>query len=215
MLGLMPPGEAGHAYIRLTPAGPQDTIRIRAYAADPATGLVCPHQSGMISFFSVPFSGRRLLAPAPDGRVAVAWSGDYRIAIITPAGDTVRVIERAYTAEPITDDEWTTATAEYRQFQTDSPGVRCDPLGMTRPERKAALQGLYFTHEGDLVAEVTVAGGVRYDIYDGDGVTRSTVLAPTRDPSVAPHFRDGRVAQVALDDFDVQYVQVLEIGPQD
>lgn len=196
--------------IRLGATGPADTLSHARADDDPDTMLRCPRADQGISFFPIPFAGRRIAVPAPGGNQASAWSGEYRIAITTEAGDTLRMIERAYAPLPISDEQWESATAEYRAFREQWPGARCTPADMTRPEAQAALQGIYFDHDGRMVVEVTADQMTRYDFYDEQGRADATVYVPLRSTSVVPYFRRGRIAQVATDSLDVQFVQVFE-----
>jgi hypothetical protein len=212
VLGRMPPGVQGQSFIRFDAEGPQDTLRLVAGGADPVSSLVCPHPSGMLSIFSIPFASRRIATPAPEGRAILAYSADYRIAVVTSEGDTLRSIEREYSPLPISEAEWAEETQEYREFRENNPGVQCDPPDMARVDRQAAIKEVFFGHEGQMIVEVTTADGSRYDYFDAEGVVYATVLAPSRDPSVVPVFRDDRLAQVVTDDLGVQYVQVLRIS---
>lgn len=159
--------------------------------------------------FTTPFAGRHLLAPAPDGGFAVARSDSYRTALVTPGGDTLRVIERESSPLPVCVDQWQTATADYWKFREDWPGSRCEPGAMTRPQFQQALQGICYDAEGRLVVEVTAVGHVRYDFYDGDGRPLSTVVGPGRDETVTPYFRGDRIVQIQQDSLVVQFVTLL------
>jgi hypothetical protein len=211
-LGLRSQPVHATTYVRFTPEGPQDTLDIPA-APQPQTNVLrCPRDDGGISFFTVPFAGRRLIAPAPDGHFVVAWSAIYRVALLSSAGDTVRVIERDYAPIPVSDAMWEDATGDYDKFHQEWPSSRCDPPSMSRPEFQSALQGLFFDQLGRLVVEVTASGGTRYDYYDHQGWAVKSVLAPRRDPSVAPYFRGTYIAQVEQDSLGVQHVTVLQHG---
>ena len=205
---LTTPGGRGSAYIRLMSHGPAGTISDPLPKGLPNTTIVCPIPGGM-TFFSIPFAATRISVPAPNGQLASAWSADYRITFTTAEGDTVRVIERAYTHLPVTSVQWLTATEDYRDFRKQVPGAKCNG-DMTRPPHRAALQGIYFDQKGHLVVEVTADSAVRYDFYDKEGRARQTVHLPQRDASVAPYFRGDRIVQVARDSLDIQYVQIFE-----
>lgn len=203
------PGARPATHIRLTHEGPADTLSHPTPENLPSTTLVCP-ASGSISFHTIPFAGRRIAVPAPDGQLASAWSTDYRIALTTPAGDTVRVIEREYEPLPISDAQWEEGTQEYREFRDRMPGARCTPEEMTRPAHQAALQGIYFDERGRMVVEVTADGMVRYDFYDRDGTAAGTTYVPARDVAVVPYFRGRTIVQVGRDELDTQRVQLFE-----
>lgn len=195
--------------IRLSQTGPADTVSHPVPDDLPSTMLRCPRSDGGISFFQIPFAARRIAVAAPGGRQASAWSADYAIAITSENGDTIRLIQRDYTPLPITDREWEAATVEFRTFQVEWPGERCDPGNMSRPSSKAALQGIYFDHDGRMVVEVTADRMTRYDFYDAEGRAGVTVYVPMRSPDVVPYFIGERFAQVAADSLDVQSVQIF------
>lgn len=212
VLGLRSGRDPSLVFIRLTEAGARDTLVIPSPAEATTVVLVCPRPDQGISFFEIPFGPQNIISPAPDDRVIKAWSADYQVAITTPEGDTLRIIERAQEPLGVSDAEWAEATGDFEAFQNDFPGVRCDPVRMERPAYKAAIQGVYFTHEGDMVVEVTADAGTRYDLFDTSGVAKGAVTTPARDRRVVPFFRDGRVVQVVLDDLEVQHVQLFEFA---
>jgi 6-bladed beta-propeller len=197
-------------YVRFTAAGATDTLDVVTPEEAARNVLRCPRSDRAISFFSIPFAGRHLAAPGPNGEVAIAWSSTYRVALVKVNGDTSRVIERAYAATPVTDTLWRAATADYETFRQEWPGSRCEPSSMTRPEFQPALQGLYFDQSGRLVVEVTASNGVRYDFYDEQGRAMFTLAGPERDVDVPPYFRDPYIVQVSKDSLGVQVVNILK-----
>lgn len=192
---------------RVTGSGIADTL-----VPPPLTGfgpspvIVCPHPDGGISFFTTPFAPRHVTTPAPGGVLATAWSADYRVALVTEAGDTVRVIERDYRPYPLMDEEWEAGTADYRRFREEMPGVRCEPPGLSRPDAKPAIRHLFFDAEGRLWVERYADDGFAYDIFDRDGRFLGTVDVPDRDERFPPYARSGWLYQVETDEFGVQQV---------
>ena len=59
-----------------------------------------------------------------------AQTDAYRIAVSRGA-DTLRIIERTLPAEDVTDEEWESATEEFRAFLAERPGAECDPRART------------------------------------------------------------------------------------
>ena len=156
-------------FLRLTANGPTDTVSYRAPEGLPTTMLAYPRRDGGISFFTIPFAGTRVALPAPGNQLASAWSTYYRITPTGSDGDTLRVVERAYSPLPVTDAQWIAATADFMRFQQDWPGAKCTPPAMERPSVQPALQGIYFDHDGGMVVEVTVRNATRYDFYNAEG----------------------------------------------
>jgi hypothetical protein len=203
------PGPSGPTYIRLMPTGPADTITFTHTFAKTNTTLVCPRPDQGISFFSTPFAQKAITVPTPNGLFATVSTDKYEIALMNQAGDTVKVISRDYEAVPIADDEWNAATAEFEEFRKAWPGVKCEPVAMSRPAYHTAVLGIYFDRDGTMIVEVTAANAVRYDLYAEDGTSAGTFILPPRDNEVLPYFRGNRIAQVVKDSLDVQSVQVF------
>lgn len=192
---------------RVTGTGIADTLvppPLPGPALPPA--IVCPHPNGAISFFTTPFAPRHVTTPAPGGVLATAWSADYRVAFVTEAGDTVRVVERDYRPYPVTDEEWEAGTADYRRFREEVPGARCEPSSPSRPDAKPAIRHLFFDAEGRLWVERYAADGFAYDIFARDGRFLGTVDVPDRDERFPPYARSGWLYQVETDELGVQYV---------
>lgn len=192
---------AERAYIRVTGTGLADTLMPPPLPEVGASSVVrCPHPGGGgISFFTTPFAPRHITTPAPEGVFATAWSAEYRVAFVTAAGDTLRVLERDYRPHPVTDEEWEAGTADYRKFREEMPGARCEPSGPSRPAVKPAVRHLFFDAEGRLWVERYTADGFAYDIFDRDGRPVGTVDVPDRDERFPPFARNGRRYQVETD----------------
>lgn len=218
VLGVLPSDRGlERVYIRVTGTGLADTLVPPPLPDVGASSVIqCPHPGGGgISFFSTPFTPGYINEPAPGGVFATAWSADYRVAFVTAAGDTLRVVERDYRPHPVTDEEWEAGTADYRKFREEMPGARCEPSGPSRPAVKPAIRHLFFDAEGRLWVEWYAAGGFAYDIFGSDGRLIGTVDVPDRDERFPPYARGGRLYQVETDEFDVQYVReyVVELLP--
>lgn len=201
-------------FVRLSGSGLADTLTAPASPfPDASTTIVCPHPGGGgISFFETPFAPGHLATPAPGGAFATAWSAEYRIAIVTAAGDTVRVIERAYEPLPVGDAEWEAELTDFREFREQVPGARCEPSGPSRPDVKPAIRHLFFDAEGRLWVERYAPDGFDYDVFATDGGLLGTVDVPDRAEDYPPYARDGRLYQVVTDSLDVQYVKAWRVG---
>ncbi len=107
------------AYARFTHQGPGDTL-VAPAAPDRLPGLVlCPHPDGAgFSYFEIPLTARQVSQPAPGRRLAVAVTDEYRIHFVDAEGDTVRMVERQAAPPELTDEDWSEATREYRNFRS-------------------------------------------------------------------------------------------------
>ena len=193
--------------------GKIDTLAMpRPTPAAMATAIVCRHPTGGgISAFSNPFASRPSPVPATDGRVATIPGTSYAVAILGPAGDTVRVVEKRYEPVPITDAEWDEATAPYRDWMSKAAGAKCDPVEFTRPDAKTAIGGVFHDDGGRMWVESVAPRGFTFDVFDRDGRQVGTMAAPERQRSVPPAFRGDRVYLVVADSLDVQSVAVYGI----
>ncbi len=97
-----------------------DTLPIREDPWD--QGITCEYNEGWISFFEIVYSPKLVQHPGPGGVMYQARTDMYRIAV-TRGADTLRIIERALPAEGVTDEEWASATEEFRTFLDETPGA--------------------------------------------------------------------------------------------
>lgn len=202
-------GKMERLYVRYTGAGPADTVA--APSAPPvAVPVVCHRSDGGISFFPVPFAPKFVYAFAPGGERAVAPAGDYRIAFLSVAGDTVRVVERAYTPVRVGDAEWEEAVRPYRDLREKVLGARCEG-DMARPTRKSAIRHLLFDGEGRMWVEATTPRGFAWEVFDREGRLLGGLPAPPRRERTPPYVRGGRLYLVVADSLDVQYVRAYDV----
>lgn len=92
----LPPG--ARAFRKLDASGYGGTFPWLEAEREPEI-LACPRPDGAISFFGVPFAPALVQTAVAGDRLAAAWTADYRIALLSRAGDTLRVVERA--ADPV------------------------------------------------------------------------------------------------------------------
>ena len=198
-------------YLRLTAAGVADTLAGRRIAAEGrATGVVCEGERG-IHFFSVPDSPRPYAGRAPGRRTVLGETGHYRLAVVGPAGDTVRVVTRDGANPPFTDAEWAATREDWAEFQERVRGTRCDPADITRPASKPAFAEIFFDDRARMWVEAYDRAGFRFDVFDSTGALVGELPAPARDRSVTPAVLGGRLHYVALDSLDVQTLRVARV----
>ncbi len=192
--------------------GRLDTLAQPALSPMKGATIVCPHPTGGgITFFSNPYASRPRPVPAPDDRIVVVPGYDYRIALMTPTGDTARIVEKAYEAVPIADAEWEEATAESREWMAKAPGAKCDPVEFTRPVSKTAVREIFHDDGGRMWVEATSRTGFDFDVFDREGRQIGSVASPARHRNVPPYIRGDRLYLVTADSLDVQSVKVFEI----
>lgn len=175
--------------------------------------LRCERPDGVISFFTAPFGGKELLHPTGSGNSYAAWSAEYRIVLLSSDGDTLRVIERDLPPEPIRDEEWAAATADFVQFRRDWPGVPCEPSGLSRPDAKAAMNNILVDRDGRLWVEVFTANGTRWEIFDRTGALEASMPGFAYDVRVPPSVSGDLLTWVDEDSLGIQRARMAEIVP--
>ena len=212
----VPRGGAGRlesVLVHYTSAGPGDTLDYLHAPPGVFQGAMCNLKDGGIAFFTAPFSPELLLVPTAGGERAVALTTEYRIAFLSPKGDTTRVIERPHQPVPISADEWNQGNAEFTEFRAKTPSATCVRTGFTRPGSKPTLKYLFLDAEGRLWVEVTAVDGSVYDVYDRAGGLVRTVRGLPGTGGTDPSARDDRVALVVRDSLDLAQVRVYRVTP--
>jgi hypothetical protein len=153
------------------------------------------------SIYQVPFS--------PAWKVRVAQSGDlwhantsaYRLARVSPVGDTLLVIQVDQQAELVTEidarevrERMAEAGPEYVKIGSE--------IAALMPEYKPVMLGIWLDDDG----RVWVRGGsdaeapARFDVFEADGTyLRSVQLDEVMSPYVNPTIRLGRVYGITTD----------------
>jgi hypothetical protein len=204
-------GASRRVYLRLIGAGTPDTLEPVAAAPRGASRAVTCEGNGGIHFFAVRYDTGEMLTPAPGGRVLAGNTGRYRLAFLSPGGDTARVFAREIAPAPVSDAEWAEIEREWSEFQERTKGTRCDRTGIERPASKPAFASAFFDDMHRVWVEAWDSAGFRFDVFDSTGVLVGTLPAPARDRSVRPYVRTGKLFYVGLDSLDVQAVHVARI----
>lgn len=166
---------------------------------------------GVIGFYGAPFAAKFAQHPASGGVMYSAWGYFYRIAVIGSAGDTLRVIERALPAEPISDAEWAVGNEEYDEFRERYPNASCRPRVFSRPDRKPFIDKMYMAPDGKLWVEVIRTAGNRWGFFDPEGrLLGSVPAAPYKDRSV-PAFAEDYLATIRQDELELDYVDIWRL----
>lgn len=207
------PSRLESRWVRHTPAGEGESLSFFKRADGISGGIECPRPDGAISFFQVPFAPRLIQTPGPGGRLAVAWTAEYRVTYVGADGDRARVVERTHSPVPVGEAEWEESLAEYRQFRREWPGARCSPRMPGKPATKPAIANLYHDRLGRLWVEAITGTGPRFDVFERDGRLIGQLPTPPYVGRVAPYLDETRMAVVVADSLGVQRVRVLELEP--
>jgi len=185
--------------VRYAAAGPGDTLVLPERLPDPPGAIVCPSPGGAIRFFAVPFAPGIVSEPAPGGELATARTDGYRVAFVSPRGDTVRTVGRSVEPVSVSDSEWTAGVREYEEFRSKNPGANCDPSSPPRVRVKPIIRALFFDDAGRLWVERRSAGGDLLDVFDPAGKLLGTMPAPAHDEDIPLYVRGNRLHAVQVD----------------
>ena len=201
--------EMSRAYIGQNSAGETgDTLYPREQPWDHR--IRCEYNNGWSSSFDIVYSRRLIEQPGTDGVMYEAWTDAYRIAV-TRGADTLRIIERALSPEPISDEEWASATEEFEIFRKERPRASCDPRRPVRPATKPFIDDIFIAADGRLWVEVMRTGGNRWEVFDPEGRLLAEVpLVEWKEGSV-PAFRTDYQITIRQDSLDLDHVDVWKI----
>ncbi|NIP82581.1 MAG: 6-bladed beta-propeller, partial [Gemmatimonadetes bacterium] len=160
---------------------------------------------------SVPFAGSFQRRLSPDGTLWGMLTDEYRMFELSPTGDTLRTITRAYEPLPVTGEDVAAAREDLEWFTEQ--GGRVD-LGRI-PSHKPAVEDFVFDDQGNVwvwpVVEPALDGR-ELDVFDPVGRYLGRVTAPVpiaRRPF--PVIRDRMMVAVTRSELDVPYVVRLRI----
>lgn len=97
----------------------------------------------------LPFAARPSMAVGPNGQIYFARGDTYEVMVLSPAGDTVRVLRRGLRPRPIRAEERDSALAELDQLYREATGA--GPSGAIHiPATKPMIAALHVDREGNL-----------------------------------------------------------------
>lgn len=198
-------------FIRYDSKGTSDTIPIPSYVPPPSESANCNSPDGSISFYSAPFSASLLSTPLPNRERVAAITTSYRLAFLSPDGDTVRVIERELAPAAVSDSLWSAATAAWTEFRRRIPQAHCSRESFTRPATIPILYSVFSDDDGRLWAEARGNAGVVYDVFAANGEFIASVNGLPASGGTVPGVLGGRVAVVVADSLGEQRVRVYRI----
>ena len=192
-------GKPQSLLVRYTASGAGDTLVMPDRPADQPGAIVCP-AAGAIRFFAIPFAYGILSVPGPAGELVTARTDVYRIAVVSPRGDTLRTISRDVAQLAVSDSEWSAGLAEYSDFRAKNPAASCDPVSPARVRLKPVLRNLAFDDAGDLWVERRSAEGDMLDVFDRAGKLIGTLPAPAHDADIPIYVRGDRLYAITVDE---------------
>ncbi len=198
-------------FIRYPSTGTSDTLPIPSYVAPPSESARCNSPDGSISFYSAPFSASLLSTPLDNNERVAALTSAYRLAFLSPAGDTTRVIERQLAVVAVTDSVWAAETDKWTEFRQRIPSAHCSRESFARPATLPILHGLFSDDSDHLWVEAHGADGVVYDVFAANGQFVASVSGLPASGGTVPSVRGGRIAVVVADSLGEQRVRVYRI----
>lgn len=162
--------------------------------------------------FSRPFAPQPSLAFGPEGTVYFSRGDAYRIEVLSPAGDTLRVIRREVPPRPVEDDAREAAMASLAESYERARSPM--PPGIELPGTHPAIQALRVDREGNLwvlAASDPSMKTLEWAVHDPDGRYLGDVATPVMNiMDIGADF----VAGVARDELGVPRVRVVPIRKQ-
>ena len=151
----------------------------------------------------IPFAPALVWALSPEGRVWSGISGEYRLALHEPGGDTLRTTEVPLPPIPVTAAEREQAARELKYF-TDQGG-RIDLSQV--PSTKPAFTSIHVDDRGYLWIRPALpadAAGSAFDVLDPGGKYLGRVELPVKvDERMPVVVRGDRLYTVVLSEDDV------------
>ena len=197
-----------------TAGGPEDSIVLPERPAGQANWIECPVHNG-ISFFDIPFAWGILNTPGPHGELVTARTDQDRIAIISPKGDTLRIVARNVAPVAVTDSEWTAGLEPYTDFRVKNPAANCTPASPARVRVKPILRSLTFDDAENLWVEYRSVAGDMLDAFGSAGQRLGTLAARAHDDDIPLYVRAGRLYAITVDEVTgAQMVQSFRLAKE-
>jgi hypothetical protein len=176
---------------------------------DSLPGLVLPDFGAVpTGWFS--FTPRLTFRLDPMGYMWFATTDSYRILQRTLSGDTLRIVERAYTPLRVSPSE--RDSLERALVNERPPGMPAPAF----PTVKPVIERLHVDEHGQLLVQLVDADGepgTVIDVFDKAGVYQGQVRLPVRATSIRalPVFARGRIYAVTTDSMGIDYVVRLKL----
>ncbi len=208
--GVAPNGKPQRNFVRFPQTGANDTLWPPPPHGDGSTREECRWGKGLITFFTRPFSTPSFaVRPTSQADLAELIGRDYRVAIVSPAGDTLRVLSHSLPPVPVTDAEWHDSVADYEAFRDSVSGESCEG-SMVRPATKVPVDGLELDATGRIWVQRIDSAGPVWDIWQGDTLV-ATARGSTRSRYDPIDIRGDRMAIVRDSDDGGKLVVVYRI----
>lgn len=198
-------------FIRYPATAAYDTLPMPSYVAPAGQSARCDSPDGSISFYSAPFSASLLSTPLGNNERVAALTSSYRLAFLSPTGDTARVIERQLASAPVTDSLWAAEMERWKEFRQRIPTAHCSRESFAQPVAMPILHGVFSDDRGYVWVEAHGADAVVYDVFGTNGAFVASVSGLPASGGAVPSVLDGRIAVVVADSLGEQRVRVYRV----
>lgn len=191
-----------------SPAGdPEDTVHVATIEED---RLVVERRGVPVMAFSRPFSPQPSLAIAPDGLIYFSRGDQYSISVLSPEGDTLRVIRRELRPRSVSDEERETALTQIEERYREVTGSGA-PQGIEIPTTKPMIASLHVDQDGNLWVLTPSEPSWRHlewAVHDPEGRYLGPVATPRL---IVADIGDDYIAGVQADELGVERVAIYPL----
>jgi hypothetical protein len=164
---------------------------------------------------TIPFSPQLAWKLGDDGTLWFGTTDDYRLVNRTLSGDTLRIVDKEWTALPVRPEdrtEWLELDW-VEDFRRQGGDIDPDRIPATRP----AWAGFWLDDRGYLWVRPARADAAEtaFDVFDPEGRYLGEVSFGTTRVASAALIRGDRVYFVTRDEMDVPYVVVGRLAGRD
>jgi len=192
---------------------PTDTLEVPALPDEEVVEVSATTGSGgrMSMRLPVPFVHQPSWRWDPRGFFWVEPGTGYRLVQLSPEGDTLRIVERAYDPVPVTEAEVEEAMSTFTQGPLASSDGHLDRSRI--PDDHPAFDTFRTDRRGTLWVRRTLGGDEwAWDVFDPEGIYLGEVAGDVGfDRLVIHEITDDAVYGVLRDELDVPYVVRLAI----
>jgi hypothetical protein len=178
--------DRGRSYERISLPAPGSDDELAILVHDPVREVVDTVRLGSAApgqgRGAGPFEPRPSVAVGPDGRIYSARGDSYRITVLSPEGDTLRVLRRRVLPRPVSAAERDSALGLSRGEDRPADGGSPDPMAI--PRTKPVIHGLVVDDLGYLwvlTADEPAWSHLEWAVHEPGGRYLGAVATPRMD----------------------------------
>lgn len=185
-----------------------DTILVAVIEEDP---LVVERDGVRIMSFPRPLAPRPSLAIGPGGGIHFARGDEYRVVVLSPEGDTLRVLRRELQPRPVSAGERDSAMAMIDDLYQQAAGTTA-PRGIELPSVRPLIGTLRVDRAGNLWVGAAADPGsqrLEWSVHDPEGRYLGAVATPVM---AVAEIGEDYLAGVFRDELGVERVGVYPLA---